>query len=137
MSEKKTVLVVHDNDQVRQSIVGILDYEGYKVIAQADANEGLKSLADRTVGVVICDVQMPLMDGVEFMHKAREIKLTETILVTGHSTIEKCVKALEFGACGYVTPPLDSAKLLKNIERAFRNLHEKMEIIEQVRKIEK
>lgn len=135
MGDKKTVLVVHDNAQIRQSIVGILDYQGYKVIAAANASEGLKSLAEKTVGVIICDVQMADMDGVEFMHKAREIKLTETVLVTGHSTIEKCVKALEFGACGYVTPPLDSDKLLLNIERAFRNLHEKMEIIEQARKM--
>lgn len=135
MSEKKCVLIVHDNDQVRQDLIQILELGGYNILAEADAYKALTVLAERTVSVVVCDVQMPTMDGVEFMHKAREIKLIETVLVTGHSTIEKCVKALEFGACGYVAPPLDSKKLILNIERAFRNIQEKTEIIDQAMKM--
>lgn len=132
--QKKAVLVVNNHSEVNEGIKNILEDNGFRVYIAGDYELGLKELAERSVNVVLADVAMPDGCAIEFMRQAREIKLVEVIMVSGHSTMEKCVTAIENGACGYISHPLSADEIVLNVGRAFRNLQEKTVMIQSALK---
>ncbi len=114
------ILIIDDERAIRKTLSEILSYEGFKVEEAADGEEGLKLFSEKTFDVVLCDIKMPKLDGVEFLIKATEKNPdVPVIMISGHGTIETAVDAVKKGAYDYVAKPPDLNRLLITIRNAL------------------
>ncbi|MGZ5246117.1 MAG: response regulator, partial [Flavitalea sp.] len=67
------ILIIDDEKAIRKTLTEILSYEGYKIEEASDGEEGLRKFKEKTFDVVLCDIKMPKLDGIEFLDKAREV----------------------------------------------------------------
>ena len=114
------ILIIDDEKAIRKTLGEILSYEGFKVDEAADGEEGFKMFAKKNYDVVLCDIKMPKMDGIEFLTKAGETNPdVPVIMISGHGTIETAVDAVKKGAYDYVAKPPDLNRLLITIRNAL------------------
>ena len=114
------VLIIDDEKAIRKTLSEILSYEGYKIDEAGDGEEGLKLFSSKTYDVVLCDIKMPKMDGIEFLEKARLINPDVPIIViSGHGNIDTAVDAVKKGAFDYVSKPPDLNRLLITLRNAM------------------
>ena len=114
------ILIIDDERSIRKTLNEILSYEGFKIEEATDGEEGLKLFSEKTYDVVLCDIKMPKMDGLEFLVKAGEINSdVPIIMISGHGTIETAVDAVKKGAYDYVAKPPDLNRLLITIRNAL------------------
>jgi two-component system nitrogen regulation response regulator NtrX len=114
-----SILIIDDEKAIRKTLGEILSYEGYKMEEASDGEEGLKKFKDKEYDVVLCDIKMPKMDGIEFLEKAKEINPDiPIIMISGHGTIETAVEAVKKGAYDYISKPPDLNRLLITIRNA-------------------
>ncbi len=114
------ILIIDDERSIRKTLNEILSYEGFKVDEAVDGEEGLKMFTDKTYDVVLCDIKMPKIDGLEFLVKAAEVNAdVPVIMISGHGTIETAVDAVKKGAYDYVAKPPDLNRLLITIRNAL------------------
>lgn len=132
----KTVLVVDDEKSVRDSLKMILEYERYDVLVAENGEQALKAVQGSHPDVVLLDVKMAGMDGIEVLQRVREKKPElPVIMISGHGTIETAVEATKLGAFDFLPKPLDRDKLLVTIRNALhqaRLLQEKQKLEEAV-----
>jgi len=115
-----SILIIDDEKAIRKTLSEILSYEGYKIDEAADGEEGLKKFIATTFDVVLCDIKMPKMDGIEFLEKAKEINSDVPIIViSGHGNIETAVEAVKKGAFDYISKPPDLNRLLITLRNAL------------------
>jgi DNA-binding NtrC family response regulator len=109
MSDQKlSILIVDDEQVVRDSLVHWFTEEGYEVDGTASATEALSKLAGREFDLVIADIRMPGMDGIELLEKIKAEQLdTSVIVMTGYASVETAIRALKHGAFDYITKPFD------------------------------
>ncbi|MBF8247482.1 MAG: sigma-54-dependent Fis family transcriptional regulator, partial [Bacteroidetes bacterium] len=104
----KTILVVDDEQSVRNSLKMILEYERFEVEFAENGETALKKLITVSVDVVLLDVKMAGMDGIEVLQRIREKKAhLPVIMISGHGTIETAVEATKLGAYDFLPKPLD------------------------------
>src|SRR6478672_2279569 len=114
------ILIIDDEKAIRKTLTEILSYEGYKIEEASDGEEGLKKFRERSFDVVLCDIKMPKLDGIEFLEKARETNPDiPVIMISGHGTIETAVEAVKKGAYDYIAKPPDLNRLLITIRNAM------------------
>jgi two-component system, NtrC family, nitrogen regulation response regulator NtrX len=114
------ILIVDDEKAIRKTLGEILSYEGYKMDEAGDGEEALKRFKEKTYDVVLCDIKMPKMDGIEFLERARESNPdVPIIMISGHGTIETAVEAVKKGAYDYISKPPDLNRLLITIRNAM------------------
>jgi two-component system, NtrC family, nitrogen regulation response regulator NtrX len=114
------ILIIDDEKAIRKTLTEILGYEGYKIDEAADGEEGLKKFTEGSYDVVLCDIKMPKMDGIEFLEKARVANPDiPVIMVSGHGTIETAVEAVKKGAYDYIAKPPDLNRLLITLRNAM------------------
>lgn len=114
------ILIVDDERAIRNVLKDILGNEGYKVDEAADGEEALKKFSATAYDVVICDIKMPKLDGIEFLEKASEINNdVPVIMISGHGNIETAVDAVKKGAFDYISKPPDLNRLLITIRNAM------------------
>lgn len=114
------ILIIDDERSIRKTLNEILSYEGFKVDEANDGEEGLKMFSDKIYDVVLCDIKMPKIDGIEFLSKAGEVNSDiPVIMISGHGTIETAVDAVKKGAYDYVAKPPDLNRLLITIRNAL------------------
>jgi two-component system nitrogen regulation response regulator NtrX len=122
-----TILIVDDEITILQSLSGILSDEGYETLTASNGYEALKIIEEESPDLVLLDIWMPGMDGIETL---REIKRTnpflQVVIISGHGTIETAVKATKLGAYHFVEKPLSIEKVVVTINNAlnFRRLEE-------------
>jgi DNA-binding NtrC family response regulator len=115
-----SILIIDDEKAIRKTLAEILSYEGYKIEEAADGEEGLKKFSSTTFDVVLCDIKMPKMDGIEFLEKARELNPDVPIVViSGHGNIETAVEAVKKGAFDYISKPPDLNRMLITLRNAL------------------
>jgi two-component system, NtrC family, nitrogen regulation response regulator NtrX len=120
MSSMSNILIIDDEKAIRKTLSEILSYEGYKIDEAADGEEGLKKLREKEFDVVLCDIKMPKVDGIEFLEKSKDINGdTPIIMISGHGTIETAVEAVKKGAYDYISKPPDLNRLLITIRNAM------------------
>lgn len=113
------ILIIDDEKAIRKTLSEILSYEGYKIEEASDGEEGLKKFREKSYDVVLCDIKMPRLDGIEFLDKAREANPdVPVIMISGHGTIETAVEAVKKGAYDYISKPPDLNRLLITIRNA-------------------
>jgi DNA-binding NtrC family response regulator len=114
------VLVVDDHAAVRESVIDVLRQAGYRVEGLASAVEALPLLERESFDVVVTDLQMPAMDGLEFIRQMSLRRLpTQVIMITAHATIASAVEAMRFGAFDYLEKPFDVTRLEELVARAM------------------
>jgi two-component system, NtrC family, nitrogen regulation response regulator NtrX len=114
------ILIIDDEKAIRKTLTEILSFEGYKIDEASDGEEGLKTFKDKTYDVVLCDIKMPKLDGIEFLQKAGEINPDiPIIMISGHGNIETAVEAVKKGAYDYISKPPDLNRLLITIRNAM------------------
>jgi DNA-binding NtrC family response regulator len=115
-----TILVVDDEQSVRDSLKMILEYEHYGVLYADNGEEALRQLSSSSVQLILLDVKMAGMDGLEVLQKVRERDIDlPVIMISGHGTIETAVEATKLGAFDFLSKPLDRDKLLVTIRNAL------------------
>lgn len=115
-----TILIIDDEKAIRKTLNEILTFEGYKVTEASDGEEGLKLFSASLYDVVLCDIKMPKMDGIEFLVKATELNPdVPVIMISGHGTIETAVDAVKKGAFDYISKPPDLNRMLITIRNAM------------------
>ena len=113
------ILIIDDEKSIRNTLKEILEYEGYKVDEAADGVQGLEKLENQDFDVVLCDIKMPKMDGMEVLEKAAEAAPdVPFIMISGHGTIETAVEATKKGAYDFLQKPPDLNRLLITIRNA-------------------
>src|SRR6266702_303074 len=114
------ILIVDDEPGIRQSLKGVLEDEGYKASVAESGEACIESLRKRPFDVVLLDVWLPGMDGLETLEKVREIEnAPEVIMISGHGTIETAVRATKLGAYDFLEKPLSVDKTLILVKNAI------------------
>ncbi|WP_316896559.1 sigma-54 dependent transcriptional regulator [Pseudodesulfovibrio indicus] len=114
------ILVIEDERIARENLTHVLTNTGYEVTALASAEEGVRELEKREFDLVITDLMLPGMDGIELLEHVRaHHPLTIVIVVTGHATVANAVKAMQKGAHSYIAKPLKLDELRLQVERAL------------------
>jgi DNA-binding NtrC family response regulator len=114
------ILIIDDEKAIRKALMEILSAEGYKTEEAADGEEGLKKFREKKYDVVLCDIKMPKLDGIEFLQKAGEANPdVPVIVISGHGNIETAVDAVKKGAYDYISKPPDLNRMLITIRNAM------------------
>jgi len=114
------ILIIDDEKAIRKALTEILSAEGYKTEEAGDGEEGLKKFKERSYDVVLCDIKMPKLDGIEFLQKATESNAdVPVIMISGHGNIETAVDAVKKGAFDYISKPPDLNRMLITIRNAM------------------
>ena len=118
--EKMKMLLVDDEERFLSTTKKLLSRKGYDVLTATSGVEALEILRTHNIHVVILDVKMPGMDGIETLKAIkRTYPLVEVIMLTGHGTIDSAVEGLKSGATDYLTKPADVQDLIEKAEEAF------------------
>ena len=128
------ILIIDDEKAIRKTLSEILSFEGYKIDEASDGEEGLKKFRERNYDVVLCDIKMPKIDGIEFLQKAGESNPdVPVIMISGHGNIETAVEAVKTGAYDYISKPPDLNRLLITI----RNAMDKSNLVSETKVLKK
>jgi two-component system nitrogen regulation response regulator NtrX len=114
------ILIIDDEKAIRKALTEILSAEGYKTEEAGDGEEGLRKFKEKSYDVVLCDIKMPKLDGIEFLQKATESNSDiPVIMISGHGNIETAVDAVKKGAFDYISKPPDLNRMLITIRNAM------------------
>jgi two-component system, response regulator FlrC len=124
MNNPIRVLVVEDDETLRDALCDTIQYGGYQTVAACNGVEALKQLKTEQVDLVISDVQMDEMDGHTLLREVKSIRNElPFVLVTAHGSIENAVKAMREGATDYLLKPFEAEVLLEMVSRLGPNNH--------------
>ena len=118
------ILIIDDEKSIRKTLSEILSFEGYTIDEAADGEEGLKKFSAKNYDVVLCDIKMPKLDGIEFLEKAKAHNGdVPIIMISGHGNIDTAVEAVKKGAYDYISKPPDLNRLLITLRNAIDRTH--------------
>src|SRR5579863_9777054 len=116
----QSILIVDDEAGIRDSLSSILREEGYLVEAVSSGEECLARLAKQQMDLVLLDVWLPKMDGLETLERMRQVgHFPMVVMISGHGNIETAVRATKLGAFDFVEKPLSLEKTTQSVKRAF------------------
>ncbi|MBL8208326.1 MAG: sigma-54-dependent Fis family transcriptional regulator [Blastocatellia bacterium] len=119
---KKTILLVDDDASLRRVLAHHLTEAGYQVLTAADGKEGLRVFTEQQVDLVITDIQMPELSGLEMLRRTSVISPDVMVLViTAHGSIETAVEAMKLGAYDYITKPFNREELLLTVAKGLEH----------------
>lgn len=127
------ILVVDDERAIRNTLRDILEYENFEVSEAPDGLVALERLTQGEVDLVLCDIKMPGMDGIEMLEKAQELTDAPVVMISGHGTIETAVESIKKGAYDYIAKPLDLNRLLVTV----RNALDRSNLVQETRKLKR
>lgn len=116
------ILIADDEEQIREPLSFVLNKEGYNCKTVNDGSNAIKALQEDNYDILITDIKMPGMNGVEVLEKSREISPeTIVILITAYGSVETAIQALRKGAADYLLKPLDFDEVLVRLKNLIRN----------------
>ncbi|MBW1918112.1 MAG: sigma-54-dependent Fis family transcriptional regulator [Deltaproteobacteria bacterium] len=134
----EAVLVVDDEAAIRRALSELLDAEGYEVETAADGEIALQMLQERVYDLVLADLFLPKLDGMEILqYLVQHAPETVCIIITGHGTIPNAVAAMRLGAYDYLCKPIESDALLMVLDRALEHRRLKEENIRLKKQLKK
>lgn len=116
----KKILLVDDEKSIRHTLKEILEYEDYQIDEAENGKVALAKIKNESFDLVLCDVKMPELDGVEVLEMAQELDNTpQFVMISAHGTIETAVEATKKGAFDFISKPPDLNRLLVTIKNAM------------------
>jgi len=118
------ILLIEDEEPIRRVMVRILSEENssYEITESVDGKDGLSKLSSTPFDLVLCDIKMPKMDGIEVLQKAKAKGIfVPFIMLTGHGNVETAVEAMKLGAYDFIAKPPDLNRLLTAVRHAIEN----------------
>src|SRR5512133_445173 len=113
------ILVIDDEKSIRNTLKDILGFEGYQVEMAENGMIGINLVKSTDFDIILCDIKMPEMDGLEVLEQIRKIKPESTVvMISGHGTIDTAVEAIKKGAFDFIEKPLDLNRLLITLRNA-------------------
>lgn len=132
MEEPLRIIVVDDEDSVRRRCVKLLSKQGYLVIGASDSKAALKLMETSKFDLMLVDIRMPGMDGIELMDRVKaKDPIMDVIVMTGYASIDTAVRAIKKGAYDYLAKPFDSEELLHIVD----NVEEKIKAQWEIKKL--
>ena len=129
-----SILIIDDERAIRNVLKDILNNEGYTTAEANDGEAGLAQFAAGSFDLVLCDIKMPKIDGIEFLQKAKEMNPdVPVIMISGHGNIETAVDAVKKGAFDFISKPPDLNRLLITI----RNAMDKTSLVKETKVLRK
>jgi DNA-binding NtrC family response regulator len=114
------VLIVDDEDRFRESMLKILKAKGLDAVAVAGGAEALATLEESDYDVVLLDVKMPGVDGIEVLQRIQgRQRRAEVLILTGHASLDTAMAIVQLGAYDYLLKPCDIDELIIKIEQAY------------------
>lgn len=114
------ILIIDDEKIIRSTLREILEYEKYEISEAQDGEQGLKMMQEEDYDLVLCDIKMPKIDGIEVLEKAAELeKSPQFIMISAHGSIETAVEATKKGAFDFIPKPPDLNRLLLTVRNAL------------------
>lgn len=123
------ILVIDDEKSIRSTLREILEYEGYQIEEAPDGPTALQVATTEKFDLILCDIKMPQMDGIEVLDKLLALYDTPVVMISGHGNIETAVDTIKRGAYDYIAKPLDLNRLLITI----RNAMEKSNLVKETK----
>jgi DNA-binding NtrC family response regulator len=115
-----SILIIDDEKSIRGTLKEILEYEKFKVDEAEDGIKGLGLMAKKKYDIVLCDIKMPKMDGIEVLGKIKEKGYdTPVVMISGHGNVETAVESLKNGAFDFIQKPLDLNRILVTLRNAL------------------
>ncbi len=120
MAEATTILVADDDAGMRESLARALRREGFTVVPAEDGTAALEALRRSRVDLLVADLRMPGLDGLELLRAAKLLAPeTEIVVISGHGTVEEAVEAMKEGAYDFLTKPFDRGALIRTVRQAL------------------
>jgi len=114
------ILLADDDSSVRRVLQFKLEKKGFKVDTAADGKQALEILKSNPFDLLLSDIRMPKMDGIELLNEAKSVQPNiKVILITAHATVNQAVQAVKLGAFDYITKPFEDEELFVAIEKAL------------------
>ncbi|MDA0973897.1 MAG: sigma-54 dependent transcriptional regulator [Bacteroidetes bacterium] len=115
-----SILIIDDEKPIRGTLKEILEYEKYEVDEAEDGVKGLELIGKKRYDIILCDIKMPKMDGMEVLGKLREQGVdSPVVMISGHGNVETAVESLKNGAFDFIQKPLDLNRVLVTIRNAM------------------
>ncbi|RKD91378.1 sigma-54-dependent transcriptional regulator [Mangrovibacterium diazotrophicum] len=128
------ILVIDDERSIRNTLKDILEYEKYQVDLAEEGTAGLEMIKKSEYDIILCDIKMPGMDGIEVLEKISESGIdTPVVMISGHGNIDTAVESIKKGAFDFIEKPLDLNRLLITI----RNAMDKSNLITETKVLKK
>ena len=124
------ILVIDDERPIRSALREILEFEKFKVDEAEDGLAGVSLIKKNTYDVILCDIKMPKMDGIEVLGKIMSLGTdAPVVMISGHGNVETAVDAIKRGAFDFIQTPLDLNRILVTI----RNAMEKSDLVQETK----
>ena len=137
MNENK-LLLVDDEDGIRKVLGISLADSGYEVLSAAEGAEALEIFRREKPGIVLTDIKMPGMDGIELLRRIKaEEPATEVIMITGHGDMDLAIRSLEYEATYFITKPIEDEELEAALGRARKRIRERQKEQRYRREVER
>lgn len=128
------ILIIDDEKVIRDTLREILEYEKFNISEAKDGEEGLAKIKEEDFDLVLCDIKMPKMDGIEVLEQAKALdKPPQFIMISAHGSIETAVEATKKGAFDFIPKPPDLNRLLLTV----RNALNKKELVQETKVLKK
>ena len=131
------ILVVDDELVIREALQGWLRKSGYQVFTAENGEEALSMLQEKRPKIVLADIRMPGMDGIELLQRIKKVSPdTQVIMISAYGDMELAVKSLQFEAADFVTKPIDDEVLDVALQRARERISLKSQVREYTENLE-
>lgn len=122
------ILIIDDEKSVRNSLKDVLEYEKYTIDTAENGVEGLEKIQNEVYDLVLCDIKMPKMDGIDLLDQSLQLYPTlKFIMISGHGNVDTAIDCVRKGAFDYIPKPPDLNKLLITVKNALENKNLKEE----------
>ncbi len=113
------ILIIDDEKSIRNVLKEILEYENFQVAEAENGPEAIEKVKQEPFDVILCDIKMPKMDGIEVLEQMGTLTDAPVIMISGHGTIDTAVEAIKKGAYDYIAKPLDMNRTMITIRNAL------------------
>ena len=123
MEQKKRLLIIDDEENLRLLLKSILEKEGYDIMLAEDGEQGLARLQEQDFDLILCDLRMPRMDGIEFLKQTAQQNIPATIItMSAYGTMDLALETMQLGAYDYISKPFKPAEILLALKKAEERL---------------